>query len=325
MRVVVIGGTGRVGSYLVPRLVEAGHEVRVVCRGGQQPRREDPAWALVSMDTIDRNESEARGAFGRRIASLEPDAVIDMICFEPGSARQLVEALRPRGAHLIVCGTAWVYGHSVLVPTDEAFPRRPVCEYGRKKAAVEALLLEAGRAGFPATTLHAGHIVGPTDRPVNPVGNKDPRVFGTLARGEKLRMPNLGMETLHHVHADDLAQGFVRAVERREAAAGESFHVLAPQAVTMRGYAEEVASWFGHQANLEYVPWPAWSEGVEAKWAQQTWDHLRHSPHGSIAKARERLGYAPRYSSFAAVREALAWLINDGQIEGVTPDDWGSD
>ncbi|MCA9890882.1 MAG: NAD-dependent epimerase/dehydratase family protein, partial [Anaerolineae bacterium] len=33
MKVVVIGGTGHVGTYLVPRLVEAGHEVVCISRG----------------------------------------------------------------------------------------------------------------------------------------------------------------------------------------------------------------------------------------------------------------------------------------------------
>jgi nucleoside-diphosphate-sugar epimerase len=33
MKVVVIGGTGHVGTYLIPRLVQAGHEVLCVTRG----------------------------------------------------------------------------------------------------------------------------------------------------------------------------------------------------------------------------------------------------------------------------------------------------
>jgi nucleoside-diphosphate-sugar epimerase len=34
----------------------------------------------------------------------------------------------------------------------------------------------------------------------------------------------------------------------------------------------------------------------------------------SIDKARALLGYSPQYSSFAAVREAVDWLVADGQI-----------
>ncbi len=43
MRIVIIGGTGHVGTYLVPRLVRAGHEVINVSRGESKPYRPDPA------------------------------------------------------------------------------------------------------------------------------------------------------------------------------------------------------------------------------------------------------------------------------------------
>ena len=35
MKVVVVGATGHIGSYLVPRLVAAGHEVVAISRGSQ--------------------------------------------------------------------------------------------------------------------------------------------------------------------------------------------------------------------------------------------------------------------------------------------------
>ena len=36
-RVVVIGATGHIGTYLVPRLVDGGHEVIAVSRGSREP------------------------------------------------------------------------------------------------------------------------------------------------------------------------------------------------------------------------------------------------------------------------------------------------
>ena len=42
---------------------------------------------------MDREAEEKAGTFGARIAALEADAVIDMICFTATSARQLVDAL----------------------------------------------------------------------------------------------------------------------------------------------------------------------------------------------------------------------------------------
>ena len=125
MRVVVIGGSGHVGTFLVPRLVEAGHEVTSISRGKREPYRLHPAWKSVEQVTLDREAEEANGTFGEQVLALEPDAVVDMICFTPQSARQLIDALRGRIRHFVHCGTIWVHGHSTRVPTTEDLLRRP--------------------------------------------------------------------------------------------------------------------------------------------------------------------------------------------------------
>ena len=315
MHIVVIGGSGHIGSYLVPRLVELGAQVTSVSRGQREPYHPHGAWKSVTHVALDREAAEEAGSFGAEIVALEPDTVIDLICFTPDSARQLVEALRGRVQHFLHCGTVWVHGPSVVVPTTEEAPRRPFGAYGVDKAAIESYLLaSARRDGFPATVLHPGHIVGPGWAPLNPAGHFDPEVFARLARGERLELPNLGLETLHHVHADDVAQAFERALARRSAALGESFHTVSPAAVTLRGYAERMADWFGRTAELSFVPWEAWKGSVSEAQAQATWDHIAHSPNCSIAKAGELLGYRPRYSSLQAVQEAVRWLLDAGEL-----------
>src|SRR5262245_36312547 len=115
-RVVIIGGSGHVGTYLVPRLVEGGHEVVNVSRGVRAPYTPHPAWKSVRTISIDREREEKAGSFGKAIAALKPDVVIDMICFTLASAEQLVEALRGRVTHFLHTGTIWVHGPSVAVP-----------------------------------------------------------------------------------------------------------------------------------------------------------------------------------------------------------------
>jgi nucleoside-diphosphate-sugar epimerase len=315
VRVVVIGGTGHIGSFLTPRLFAAGHTVICVSRGLKEPYQRDAAWQLIERVEMDRTTEEDAGRFGERIAKLDADAVIDLTCYQLHSAQQLVEPLRGTGAHLLHCGTIWVHGPSVEVPTTEAEPRRAFGDYGQRKAAIEDYLLrEARRSALPVTILHPGHLVGPGWTPVNPAGNFNLEVFSKLLQGSPLQLPNIGMETLHHVHADDVAQCFQRALERRSVAIGESFHVVSPAAVTLRGYAERAGAWFGHPAQLEFVPWEEWRQGVTERDAAMTWDHIAHSPNCSIAKARTLLGYAPRYSSLQAVRESVDWLIAKGIV-----------
>ena len=314
-RVVVIGGAGHVGTYLVPRLVEAGHDVAVVSRGRHQPYQPHAAWNEVERVTIDRSAAEADGSFGRLIRDLEPEIVIDMICFTEESARHLVEALAGRVQHFLHCGTVWVHGPSVEVPTTELQPRRPFGEYGIRKAQIEAYLLaEARRNGFPATVLHPGHICGIGWLPLNPAGNFNPAVYARLARGEEVLLPNLGLETVHHVHADDVAQAFMQAIANWRAAVGEAFHVVSPAAVTLRGFAETAASWFGEEANLRYLSWDEWRALHSEEDVAATSDHIRHSPNCSIDKARRLIGYHPRYTSFQTVYEAVMWLVEHGKL-----------
>lgn len=315
MRVVIIGASGHVGTYLVPRLVAAGHQVVAISRGQREPYHAHGAWTAVEQHIIDRSAAEAAGTFGAQIRELRPDAVIDMICFTLDSARQLVEALRGTVQHFLHCGTIWVHGPSAVVPTTEAQPRRPFGEYGIQKAAIEAYLLdEARRSGFPATVLHPGHIVGPGWAPLNPAGHFNPAVFTQLAAGAELALPNLGLETVHHVHADDVAQAFELALTHWGTAVGESFHVVSPAALTLRGYAEAVAAWFGQPARLQFLPWPEWRATATEAEANATWDHIAHSPSCSIAKAERLLEYRPRYTSLQGIYEAVQWLIEAGQV-----------
>lgn len=315
MRTVVIGGTGHIGTYLVPELVRLGHEAVVLSRGERSPYQSSGAWNQVRMIQVDRAAEDAEGTFGTRVADLEPDVVIDLICFTEDSARQLADAVQGKIQHLLHCGTIWVHGPSATVPTREDAPRKPFGEYGINKAAIETYLLDrARRDGLPVTILHPGHISGPGWTPINPAANLDLGVFEKLARGDELTLPNLGLETIQHVHAADVAGVFLAALRNRSVAIGESFHAVADGAMTLRGYAEAVAGSFGQEARLAFLPWDEWRQTVSEGDAAATYDHIAHSPHCSMEKAARLLGFRPRYSALEATLEAIGWLVDNGKI-----------
>src|SRR5579859_3359855 len=314
-RVVVIGATGHIGSYLVPRLVRGGHEVIAVSRGIRGPYLRSPQWDAVTTITVDREAADAEGSFGAQVAALRPDVVIDLICFTPASAQQLVDALRPSRPLLIYCGTIWVHGPALRVPVTEDEPRTAYGEYGTGKAEIEALLhRETLRGGVPSVVLHPGHISGPGWPVITPAGNLDPAVWSALAAGKSLPLPDHGLGVLNHVHADDVAQAFELAISR-PAAIGSSFHVVAEQAMTLRGLATGVARWFGREAVLDFVDWDEFERRVGPDHASATREHTFRGMTASIARAREVLGYAPRYSTLDALHEALTWLVAHGEVE----------
>ena len=209
-RVVVIGATGHIGTYLVPRLVRGGHEVIAMSRGTRDPYQVSPQWGSVTRVAVDRDEEDREGTFGARIAALRPDVVIDLIASPPprrGSSR----------------------------------PPPPHC-------------------------------------------------------------------------ADDVAQAFERAMSR-PAAIGASFHVVAEQAMTLRGLAAGVAGWFGRDPVLEFTDWAEFERQVGPEHAETSRQHTGRSITASIDRARAVLGYAPRYSSLDALHEALAWLAANSQAD----------
>jgi nucleoside-diphosphate-sugar epimerase len=315
MRVVVIGATGHIGSYLVPRLVGAGYEVVAVSRGERAPYREALEWRSVERVTADRDAEDAAGTFGARIAGMRPDVVVDLICFTPEAARQLVDALRPGRPLLLHCGTIWVHGRAARVPLTEDEPRTGYGEYGAGKVAIEAVLhRETIAGGVPSVVLHPGHISGPGWPVITPAGNLDPDVWRRLATGEPLPLPAFGFGVLNHVHADDVAQAFERALTR-PAAIGSSFHVVAEQAMTCRGLAAGVARWFGREPVLDLVDWSEYERREGPSHAAVTRDHIERGIAASIDRSRSVLGYAPRYSSLEALYESLRWLVQHDQVD----------
>ena len=314
-RIVIIGGSGHVGTYLVPALVERGHEVVNVSRGTAAPYRPHPAWKAVEQVLVDRRAEEAEGNFGSRIAALDADIVIDMISFELEGTQQLVRALHGKVEHYLFCSSIWVYGHAVSVPSAETDRPNAIDTYGTNKAKIEAWLLQqARRNGFPATCFRPGHIVGEGWVPINPQGNFNTEVYSLIARGEELVLPNLGLEMLHHVHADDVAQWIICAIEHRAASVGEVFNTVSSQAVTMRGYAEAMYLWFGREPRLSFAPFDQWKLGLKTNDAETSWGHIMRSSCVSIEKSRQRLGYIPRFSSLEAIQRSVAALITSGRV-----------
>lgn len=317
MRILVIGGTGHIGCALVPRLTAAGHEVTVVARK-PVPRYADPrlGWQPVRWVLADRAAEEKTGRWAERLAAIETDAVVDTICFTREQAETLVAAFRGRIRQLVHIGSIWAYGPPERIPYEESDPRRPITSYGRRKAEIEDYLLGAHRTeGFPATVLHPGHICGRGWLPIDPQGSRDGTgVYRRLARGETVVLPDRGRATLHHVHADDIAQLCELALERRPQALGESFSAVAPHALSLVGCCRAVAARFGTEPNLAFAPLAELDRHVGESSAGIIREHVEHSPCCSIAKGRRLLGYQPRHTPEQIYAETLDSLLANGEL-----------
>lgn len=318
MRVLVIGGTGHIGSYLVPRLIMAGHQVIVVSRTSRpQYANEQLTWPQVEWVVADRRAEEDAGTWQPRMEALEVDAVMDLIAFTPQQNQSMMDAFAGRIDHFLHCGTIWAYGPTERAPYEEHHPRRPTTQYGIDKAQIEEDLVTAWHEeGFPATVIHPGHISGRRWLPIDPQGSRDGvGVYEKLARGETVHLPDLGLATLHHVHGDDVAQLFQLALEQRDQALGESFSAVAPYAMSLLGCCRCVAGLFNTEPDLAYVPLSQLREFVSDESFGIIESHVVHSPCSSISKGQRRLGYQPRFTTEQIYAEAIEYLLESGQLK----------
>jgi nucleoside-diphosphate-sugar epimerase len=71
----------------------------------------------------------------------------------------------------------------------------------------------------------------------------------------------------------------------------------------------------GREPVLDFMDWPEFERRAGTWPAEATREHTMRSITASIDRAREVLGYAPRYTTLEALRQALAWLAAHGQVD----------
>lgn len=223
MKVLVLGGTGFIGSHVTDRLLAAGHEVRIFSRSPEKFRaplaRVD--YRLADFDNIPalvEALSEIEVVF-HLISTTVPstsnrDPVFDIESNLVGTVR-LLQALRESGVRRLVylSSGGTVYGIPEAVPIPETHPLRPICSYGVVKVAVENYL-------YMFNQLHGLDYV--VLRPSNPYGERQGHfgvqgIIGTflnkLWRGEELEVWGDGSLVRDYLHVEDLARLCVATAE----------------------------------------------------------------------------------------------------------------
>ena len=305
MKIAVIGGNGQIGNYLLPMLVHEGHNVVSICRSNKGYFRDAPEFAEVQEVRLDRDDED----FAQQVAQLGCDVVVDIICFTKQQAQAMVEALGDTVRHYVCVGSIWIHGHAASVPLFEDECRTPTDEYGRNKLQITDYLMEQWQTNqFPATVVHPGHIVAPGfSSIVGPQGNRNMGIFEALRDGREVTLPNMGLETLHHVHAGDVA-GIIDAVIRvGRPTFGEEYHAVSQRAITLRGFCEEVAALYNKEAVLRFLPIDEFVKSVSEQDAADTLEHISRSPSCAIMKTRNQLGYLSR-TTMETIREHLVAL-----------------
>ncbi len=165
MRVLVVGGAGYIGSHAVRRLLQAGHDVRVLDNLSQGHVWAVPDGRLVRADLADSaalesalRDFQAEAVMHFAAHASVPESVADPAKYYRNNlvgTLNLLDAMRASGCSRIVfSSTAAVYGIPDVSPIPEDAPKQPINPYGFTKLAMEHALSDYASAyGFATLTL----------------------------------------------------------------------------------------------------------------------------------------------------------------------------
>lgn len=299
MKALVTGGGGFIGSHIVMRLLDGGHEVRVI-DDFSTGRKENLAGAA---GRIDLREGDLR----------DPDAVrgavegVDWVFHEaalPSVARsvedplstnavnvqgtlQLLLAARDAGVRRVVyAASSSAYGDTPTLPKIETMPPSPLSPYALQKYAGEQYCVMFSRLyGLETVALRYFNVFGPRQDPAGFYSAVIPRFIVQLARGEKPTVFGDGEQSRDFTYIDNVVDANLLAAERSEAV-GEVINVACGERITLNRLLAELCDILGVDIPAEHGPPRA--------------GDVRHSL-ADISKAHRLLGYEPGI----ALREGL--------------------
>jgi nucleoside-diphosphate-sugar epimerase len=242
MKALILGGTGLLGSSLVPKLLTRGHEVSVLSR--------NPA-ALSKLET-----QGVKGVLGDLlepeafISSLTPHDVVVLIAMplEFGRmSRKRLELIRERTTKFVCtaldigrkleCPIIFTLGTSYRTgPGEVADETWPIERFGITKVGIEAehLIREAVADGHPIIQMIPGQIYGPGGMFLEMYSRLKSGKFGIVGKGDN-HVPR--------IHVEDCAEAFALAIDKMPV--NESFIVADDTPCTVREFTEFMAACAG--------------------------------------------------------------------------------
>ena len=297
MRVGVIGGSGFIGSHIVDRLVEEGHEVTVF--DIMRPHREDVRHVLVDLLDFHRVVISMAGSYDA-VYLLAALANVDHIYKNPvetslvniQGVSNVIEAMRRYGGRLILASTVWVYNlaagrEEVLHEESPLLVQNVNHTYTASKVAAELLIHSCSKLyELEFTILRYGIPYGPRGREGTLLANFVQRAL----KGEPLTIFGEGDQARNFIYVEDLAAGNVAALH--DNARDQIFNLDGVRPVTIKEVAEAVQELIG-DVRIEYVP-------------ARPGDHAVNRS-SSNEKAKRELGWTPEVDLKEGIRRYLEW------------------
>lgn len=283
MHVLIIGGTGFIGTRLSSHLVRRGDTVTVFA---SDPPNAGTATAGVRWIGGDRRRPrDLRAVRGTRV-----DAVVDLIAYDHPNVAPLPALFSGCVDRYVMLSTVAVYRELRATPTPEDGAvtwSATGPSYAAAKVRAEHAILSAHReSGFPAVILRAAPLCGPGDP-----ASRENYFLRRLTRRRPILHCGPVDGTVLNLFADDLIDAIGEAL-RRPAVAGQVLHLAQPEHVTLGEYVGRIAA-LARAAPPRFVVRPL-PELAAAGFSPFAFPYAPAAPGVlDVAKARDLLGFSP--------------------------------
>jgi UDP-glucose 4-epimerase len=218
MKVLVTGGAGFIGSHLVDRLIQEGHQVVVVdnlSTGKKKNLNKDAKFYKLDIlsDRLERVfQKEKPEIVSHHAAQMDVRRSVSDPTFDAQSniigLLNLLECAVKNGARRIVFASSGgaCYGEQQVFPATEEHPMHPLSPYGVSKLASEHYLYYyQAVCGLEYTALRYSNVYGPRQDPFGEAGVV--AIFAQkLLKGEQPIINGNGMQTRDYVFVEDVIE-----------------------------------------------------------------------------------------------------------------------
>lgn len=291
MLVLVTGGGGFIGSHLVPRLLEAGHDVRVLDNFATGHR-----WHLQGvMDDIELVEGDiqssdiARAAvrgceviFHQAALRSIPRSIDDPMASNAinsvGTLNLLVAARDQGTRRFVYASSSSVYGANPALPRTEDLRTDPISPYAVAKLASEGFCRAFSEVyGLETLTLRYFNVFGPRQDPKSKYAAVIPKFITSVLAGERPVIYGDGSQSRDFTYIDNVIKGNMQALEA-PVGGGEQINLACGDRITLRHLVDSLERITGRSiAPVHEDPRPG---------------DVLHA-HASIERAEALLGYRP--------------------------------
>jgi UDP-glucose 4-epimerase len=302
MRILVTGGAGFIGSHLAERLLQDGHEVRVLDNLSTGRRENLPTHPRLEFVEGDIRATGAMSAVAGidAIYHLAAVASVQASVEDPRGTHEtnfvgtlnLLEAARQHGVRrFIYASSAAVYGDTADLPVSEEAITKPLSPYAADKLAGEHYLDFYGRKyGFAGTAFRFFNIYGPRQDPSSPYSGVISVFVDRMRENRAVTVFGDGRQTRDFVYVGDLAELLASALSN-EHAVGQVLNVGRGVECSLLELLTELEKLGGKRIERRHEP-------------ARTGD-IRHS-RARVAHLRQVFGHVPQTAIGAGLAKLLA-------------------